>query len=170
MVRFKPRHATLTYEAKMRFNSTMVRFKRATLNSKRTYNPGFNSTMVRFKPASNPEYSGILSSFQFHDGSIQAPFATSCFSCSSCVSIPRWFDSSQSVSGRERNIRICFNSTMVRFKLSLTYIGDVTKDEFQFHDGSIQACPEQSIKAEVPSFQFHDGSIQAFFILYLDCP
>ena len=55
----------------------------------------FNSTMVRFKRGFQTRTIGYLGyRFQFHDGSIQASRMPGSFLRTFIVSIPRWFDSS----------------------------------------------------------------------------
>ena len=76
----------------------------------------FNSTMVRFKPDTQVQFNDSSALFQFHDGSIQAIESLFSDERPGVVSIPRWFDSSQTDTTYPTSGDASFNSTMVRFK------------------------------------------------------
>ena len=99
------------------FNSTLVRFKDfIQLVEVNEDQYRFNSTLVRFKEVLNLE-----------DNIYQ-----------DAVSIPHWFDSKQSIDLLRLNEGSSFNSTLVRFKVTLVRLLPVYTKRFQFHIGSIQ--------------------------------
>jgi len=68
----------------------MVRLEACTIKNSEKGMPGFNSTMVRLEVWED-EKIGILSQFQFHDGTIRSQTDTVLFGKFN-VSIPRWYD------------------------------------------------------------------------------
>jgi len=108
---------------------------------------GFNSTLVRFKRIELRLRDARWEVFQFHSGSIQTGLAASpalpakgfnstlvrfkhfvheqTGQASPRVSIPLWFDSNVAHNLNKYLLFLCFNSTLVRFKLtehSLTFL------------------------------------------------
>ena len=105
------------------FNSTLVRFKAAASGqSTDVALMSFNSTLVRFKARS-----ALASSVVASCVSIPHWFDSKCYDRSDndtrqCVSIPHWFDSKSHVSHERSGVDLCFNSTLVRFKVATSRV------------------------------------------------
>ena len=111
----RDRHRTC--RRKIGFNSTLVRFKVASMPQHRQIlEQRFNSTLVRFKAQTQTciDASPVQVSIPHWFDSKRMQIIGSC--CSIQVSIPHWFDSKIARCSRELTRLDGFNSTLVRFK------------------------------------------------------
>jgi len=130
---------------RVRFNSTLVRFKHSKNLRTDLNNNSFNSTLVRFKHENLPV--------------LDASFS---------VSIPLWFDSNMNRTAATFRRQPGFNSTLVRFKPreSRYFSTDAPVSIPLWFDSNLSplnnACSSTS-------FQFHSGSIQTYNTFVFVC-